>query len=281
MKYPQKDLICYALAILALAMSLAFWARLAGFGKTMSRSGDPAPTLHASAIESAAPWKKAERRTVVSELRGTVVAVATARGASEDAQAPAEGAPAEDAGEVALSGETMEDAAPVLPEEPEDEITQWEIARAYTLAIPSLGIRAPVLLPSLTFWSGREWKLLEEQMQTGLRHGAVAYPHSSRPGAKGTLFIAGHSSPPDDLTEPTAYGRLFARLPELAPGETVTVSFAGEILTYEVVDARAVHAFDTSVLRQQSDESLLELITCYPIGTTRDRLIVMARLVQS
>lgn len=185
-----------------------------------------------------------------------------------------------------------EDAVPEISEEPEqkpeinpedtpvhaaaDELAQWQLSPVWTVSIPSLGIRAPVMLPSMVNWSARAWDLLEEQMQVGLNHGAVAYPHSSAPGSIGNLILAGHSSPPNAYAEQSAYGSLFAKLPDIAIGEEINVSSA----TYRVEEKIIVSPEEVSILEQQDDESILKLITCYPVGTTRDRMIVLARKVE-
>lgn len=170
-------------------------------------------------------------------------------------------------------------AAGVTPESPPSELLAWGLSRSFSLSIPSLGIRAPVLSPSRNFWDGRLWDLLEEQMQVGLRFGLVEYPHSTAPGSEGALIIAGHSSPPDAAAAASAYGTVFARLPEIQPKDTITVHASGGSFLYRVKSTRIVSPAETAILAQESGIHLLKLITCYPVGTTRDRLLVVAEYV--
>jgi LPXTG-site transpeptidase (sortase) family protein len=163
---------------------------------------------------------------------------------------------------------------------PSDELSQWEVSQAYSMSIPTLGIRTPILLPSMRFWASRQWNLLEEQMQVGLRHGSVAYPHSAIPGEMGNLIIAGHSSPPTQRAAESAYGSLFERVPELEIGDQIIVTKNGKRMTYSVSDSTVVSPSETEVLRQQDDESVIKLITCFPVGTTKDRMVVTAHLVE-
>tara|TARA_Y100000310_G_scaffold218027_1_gene219161 strand:+ start:154 stop:858 length:705 start_codon:yes stop_codon:yes gene_type:complete len=156
------------------------------------------------------------------------------------------------------------------------DLKDWELAHTWNISIPSLGISAPVLLPSLTYWYAYAWAMLEKQMQAGLNYGAVAYPHSVAPGTDGNLIIAGHSSPPDEKSEKSAYGHLFAKLPEIAIGEEIIVSD----VTYRVQDKFVVSPSETSILAQQEDESILKMITCYPVGTTTNRMIIVAKKVK-
>lgn len=168
----------------------------------------------------------------------------------------------------------------VLHAAPPNELEQWELKRAWNIAVPSLGIRAPVMLPSLKYWSSQAWDLMEEQMQVGLNHGTVAYPHSSRPGGDGSLIIAGHSSPPTVAAEQSNFGNVFAKLPDIAVGEDITVSTSAAPIRYRVEEKIIVSPTVTSILEQQYDESVLKLITCYPVGTTKNRMIIIAKKVQ-
>lgn len=160
------------------------------------------------------------------------------------------------------------------------ELRHWELANAYTLSIPSIGVKTPVLLPSRRYWDNRDWSLLEQQMQVALSHGTVAYPHSVLPGQHGSLIVAGHSSPPHERAEMSEYGDIFARIPELTEGEKLTVAFGNDTLDYVVDSIRIVDPQDTAVLKQDTSLEELRIITCYPVGTTKDRMIVTARRVR-
>ena len=189
---------------------------------------------------------------------------------------------AEEATVEVVDGDTGGDLVepPVVIHPSASELDQWDISRAWSIAIPSLGIRAPVLLPSMKNWSSRAWDVLEEQMQVGLNHGAVAYPHSSGPGRKGNLIIAGHSSPPTESARNSEFGSLFSQLPNIEVGEEISIVTAGSPVTYRVEKKTIVSPQTTSILEQQQDESILKLITCYPVGTTRDRMNILAKKIE-
>jgi len=154
----------------------------------------------------------------------------------------------------------------------------WEVRKLYTLSIPEIGVRVPVSVPSRRYWDAKAWDLLEEQMQVGLLDGAVAYPHSADPGALGTLIVAGHSSPPTELAAASAYGNVFAKLPSLTEGDEIHVQIGNRSNVYRVQRTEIFTASDTYILAQQDDEKLLKLITCYPIGTSKDRWVITAVL---
>jgi len=152
----------------------------------------------------------------------------------------------------------------------------WELERMYALSIPSIDVYAPILVPSMRFWNEQNWDIVEEQMQVGMQHGIVAYPHSVQPGNDGALILAGHSSPPNERAERSLYGEVFAALPSVSNGDDIIVRFEGADIEYKVLRTDIVAADDTSVLVQDMDDRVLRIITCFPIGTTKERLIVTA-----
>ncbi|MDD5026601.1 MAG: sortase [Candidatus Peribacteraceae bacterium] len=160
------------------------------------------------------------------------------------------------------------------------ELKQWGLSKRYELSIPSISLHASVYVPDRRYWDAQQWDLLEQQMQVGLLHGAAAYPHSVLPGGAGAVIIAGHSSPPNAQARLSAFGTLFARLPDLSVGDTVALLREGQTITYRVTGRSVVEATATEVLSQPDSGSMLKLITCYPIGTDAKRLIVTAELVE-
>lgn len=164
----------------------------------------------------------------------------------------------------------------IMQNQTEKELDQWGITNWLSISIPSISVRAPIMYPEIKYWNAKEWDLLEEQMQVGLLHGATAYPHSTNPGLKGTMFVAGHSSPPHERAEESAYGQIFKNLSKINRGDKITVAGKGTIVTYEVIRTQVVSAKDTSILSQQKDKSMLKMITCHPVGSTKERFVVTA-----
>lgn len=149
------------------------------------------------------------------------------------------------------------------------------------LSYPTLGIGAPVGKPSLTQWKSRNWRALEDQMQFGLLHGVVAYPHSPPIGGEGNIVIAGHSSAPTLNARGSPYQDVFASLPEAKIGDRIELrDTMGTPAIYEVIETHVVPATETSILLQDTKKSELTLFTCYPVGTTKERWVVRARLVE-
>jgi LPXTG-site transpeptidase (sortase) family protein len=158
---------------------------------------------------------------------------------------------------------------------------KWEVV-LYTgfLSYPQLNIEAPIGKPTITHWKNRNWRALEDQMQYGLMNGVVAYPHSPSFGENGNVIIAGHSSAPTLEAMGSAYEDVFASLPYANIGDRIDITDGtGNSFTYQVFETAIVPPTYTSILMQNPSKKELLLFTCYPVGTTNDRFLVKARLV--
>lgn len=258
MTVKQKRVFAYVLACCAIIGSSLLWRQTA--------SGDRAVVTEFTSVEST-PLVSFSASS--SALQRAVAPATDQAAARKEAPPPSLHAAAN---ERSASSSSRLSA-------PQEELAQWEIRESFALSIPSLAVRAPVYLPSIRFWAARAWDDLERQMQVGLLSGVVAYPHSVAPGAKGTLIIAGHSSPPSDRAKGSRYGEIFARLPEVAIRDRIVLRAGESEFIYEVIDTKVVLAGDTAILAQQKEQSLLTLITCYPVGSTKQRYVVTARKI--
>ena len=97
----------------------------------------------------------------------------------------------------------------------------------------------------------------------------------SYPGGGGKIMVYGHSSGyPWDVSE---YSKIFRRINELAPGDRVYVTYAGNLYTYEV-------SYEQTVLASRSSEAFkddgsgeeLILFTCWPPDSIAQRYLVHA-----
>jgi sortase A len=105
---------------------------------------------------------------------------------------------------------------------------------------------------------------------SALRAGAGHYPNTPLPGEEGNVAIAGHR---------TTYGKPFANLDHLKPGDEIFLETPLGKYTYKVSkDPFIVAPTDFSVIAQTPGKTLT-LTTCHPKGSARQRLIVKAELV--
>ncbi|MFH0770992.1 MAG: sortase [Candidatus Peregrinibacteria bacterium] len=255
----KQTILAYSVATMLFVCSGFLWSTVLGtpsvqWGMQPDRTASVLPLLQNPTVTSAIETTRT--------LRPTAADHAAASGEDDGVQDPPSGE----------EGSTP----PTEVSQEEDDLTHWGIERRFELTIPSLALRVPVYLPERTFWDRQDWAMLEEQMQIGLLHGAAAYPHSALPGEQGALIIAGHSSPPDDRAKGSAFGRIFERLSDLVRGDSVTISDHTLAFGYRVTGTMIVDAKSTDILRQETGKNLLKLITCYPVGSDAQRLVVIA-----
>jgi LPXTG-site transpeptidase (sortase) family protein len=106
----------------------------------------------------------------------------------------------------------------------------------------------------------------DEILDTGV---AGAYPWSG-PGEPGVFSVTAHR---------VGAGGPFLNLDRVSIGDKLSVeSQGGEFFSYRVISTEIVEPSDTQVLRGPANESRLVLITCTPIETYADRLVVTAVL---
>jgi sortase A len=68
-------------------------------------------------------------------------------------------------------------------------------------------------------------------------------------------------------------------LDHLENGDQIIVYYKQKKFVYEVHGKTVITPGDVSVLKKESKEPELSVMTCWPIGTTLKRLVVNAKLV--
>ena len=100
---------------------------------------------------------------------------------------------------------------------------------------------------------------------------------NSKPGQVGNTVLSGHSS--NDLFDPGDYKFIFARLDQLIEGDTFYVNYLGTRYTYSITKKEVVKPTDVHKLVYETDKPVMTLITCVPLGTAQNRLLVTAEQV--
>ncbi len=139
-------------------------------------------------------------------------------------------------------------------------------ASASELRIPKINVSAPINFESSTN---------NTDIAYSLRSGVVHYASTAVPGQQGDVVIFGHSS--GLVWAPGSYKFVFTLLNELKPGDTILVDYKGTRYIYQVTGSQTVKPADMSILQQNSKQSELSLVTCTPVGTDKNRLVVHAR----
>lgn len=134
------------------------------------------------------------------------------------------------------------------------------------LVIPKIGVDAPI-----------NWNVADADLKAKLLEGIVHSQGTALPGSPGNIFLTGHSSYYPWVNSP--YKNVFSLLENMSAGDKVFIKYSNAIFTYQVDSTKVVSPNDISVMDQGKDFKLT-LMTCVPIGTNLNRLIVSAHEVK-
>jgi len=132
------------------------------------------------------------------------------------------------------------------------------------LYVPKIDVNAEV-----------SWNVEQSQEQEKLRESVIHLKGTALPGKPGNIFITGHSSYYWWIGK---YTRVFVLLDKLEKGDKIVIAYQNKIYTYRVYDKFTVKSHQTFVLDQGRGKDL-SLMTCVPIGTNWNRLIVKAKQI--
>ena len=139
------------------------------------------------------------------------------------------------------------------------------------LIIPKINVNVPV-----AYDIGNDNASQQEAMKHGVAHFAVPGA-SSHPGEIGNTAISGHSS--NDVFEKGDYKFIFAQLDRLETGDLIYADYKGVRYTYSVTKKEVVWPSEWEKLVYPTTKPVMTLITCTPIGTTHQRLLVTAEQI--
>lgn len=152
-----------------------------------------------------------------------------------------------------------------------DPSTEISVNPDPRLIIPKINVDVPVM-----YDISNEHSSLMNAMENGVAHFAVPGA-SSHPGQVGNTVISGHST--NDLLSSGDYKFIFVQLEKLVVGDIIYANYQSKRYTYIVTETKVVGPNDVDSLIDPTDKPLLTLITCVPIGTAKNRLLVVAEQV--
>lgn len=142
------------------------------------------------------------------------------------------------------------------------------------IIIPKIGKNIPLVDVRLD--SGFDFDHIENIFMQELTKGVVRYPGTAKPGESGNAFIFGHSS--NYPWVKGEYNSVFALLDQLSFGDEIIVYYNQKKFTYIIREKKVVKPGNIKILERDDTKKELSLMTCWPIGTTLNRLIVFAEL---
>jgi len=139
----------------------------------------------------------------------------------------------------------------------------------FSLVIPKIGASAKVY-PNIDPASPETFLPI---LQKGIAHakGTVF------PGMKGNIYLFAHST--DNFWDVGRYNAIFYLLKDLSKGDEISIFFQGKRHNYIITDSKIAGASEVSYIVNANNKVKEQLIlqTCWPPGTTFQRLLVFAR----
>lgn len=136
------------------------------------------------------------------------------------------------------------------------------------LIIPKINVDVPAI-----YGVGNDYDSQMAAMEKGVAHFAIPGA-SSVPGQVGNTVLSGHSS--NDLFDAGDYKFIFAQLDKLQVGDSIYAHYNGTRYTYSVTRKEVVKPTEVQKLVYDTDKPVMTLITCTPLGTALNRLLVSA-----
>ncbi len=132
------------------------------------------------------------------------------------------------------------------------------------LIIPSIGVKVPLWI---------DVPAENQTILTALQGGVAHFLGTAHPGEIGNVFVAGHSS--DYFWNKGRYKTVFSLLDRLKIGDEFMIAYQGRVYRYRVFKKSVVRPSDLSPLAP-TEKSVVSLMTCTPLGTRLNRLLVLA-----
>lgn len=144
------------------------------------------------------------------------------------------------------------------------------VNKDFSLIVPKVGINAGVI-PAVNPTKPGEYLAA---LQKGIAHSSLSY----FPDEEGTVYLFSHSTNYDwfvgDLNA------VFYLLKNLEVKDTILIYYKGSSYRYEITGKQVVSPTEVSYLAPQAGQKRLILQTCWPPGSTTERLLIFADLVE-
>lgn len=146
------------------------------------------------------------------------------------------------------------------------EAEQYGVSTDFSLVIPKIKATAQII--------ANVNPANEEEYRSLLKQGVAHALGSDFPGSGNNIFLFAHSV--GSALDISRYNAIFYLLKELEPGDEIIVFFGGQKFEYQVTESLKTEAKETDWLTKKGEKETLILQTCWPPGTTLQRLLVLA-----
>ena len=141
----------------------------------------------------------------------------------------------------------------------------------FSIMIEKIGVNSPIVRDI----SVVDEKAYKEALKTGVAHAISSdYPTT----APSNVYLFAHASL--NFWDLGKYATVFNLLRKMDLKDKINIFYQGDRYVYEVVNKEVVQGWNTNSITRSVIEPILTLQTCDPPGTTINRLVVTAKLVE-
>ena len=162
-------------------------------------------------------------------------------------------------------GYTMRSAQ---PQKTALSLTIKPVSTDFGIVVPKINANAPVVKDVDAFDS----KMYQYALSKGIAHAQG----TSTPDMAGNTFLFAHSA--QNWLNANRYNAVFYLLYKLEKGDKFSVYYKGKEYIYKIEEKKTVSAENVEVMNTSSYPRSVTLMTCWPPGTTLQRLIVIGSL---
>lgn len=179
---------------------------------------------------------------------------------------------------VALSTKTEKPTKPLPVSVPKvfdplispDGLPIAPVSTDFGIVVPKVGINATVI-PAVDPANPQDY---EDALSKGVAHSSTSF----YPDENGTVYLFSHSTNYEWFVKDL--NAVFFLLKNLEENDTIVIVYQGKRYTYAVKEKRVVKPTDISYLAPAKGEKKLILQTCWPPGSTTERMLIFADLVE-
>ena len=169
-----------------------------------------------------------------------------------------------------------------------DKLLKWNYDEDLNLQVDIMPFENRIVIPKI--WKNipllevqnkpvSNVKELEDVFMKDLENWVIRYPWSAQPWKDWNSFIFWHSSNFPWIK--WEYNDVFALLDNVSYNDEIIVYYDQKKYVYKIKEKKIINPWDISILKRNKWKKELSLMTCWPIWTTINRLIVIWELVDN
>lgn len=140
------------------------------------------------------------------------------------------------------------------------------------LNIPAINVSAPVIYGLTTL----DEPVVEKKLESGVVHYPIPGANAV-PGQIGNTVVLGHSA--NDVFVAGDFKFVFLHLDRLQKGDKFYLNYNSTRYTYAVTEKRVILPTQVSTLVLNNNKPMATLVTCVPVGTSAQRLLVIGEQI--